>query len=321
MGQTNRTVPTPEEFFAYRERFNNWGRWGDDDALGTLNHITDEVRRSATQSAMEGQTVSLANPIGVEGGPRNPMPAQHLVQINPRGSRDYIGLIFHGRVNTHIDAFCHFFSADGHMYNGVPTSEVTSYGANFGSIDQWRQGIVTRGVLYDVPRLKGVKHLEVGDAVHSWDLADAAEAQGIEPRAGDAVLVRSGKAPFYEAHPDLQLQGSPAQWMEHGVAVSTPGVHASALEFLYDTDAALLGWDFLEASNQGYPAPFDADPRSTPVHEIALPHMGLPLLDNMALEEVAEACAARGRWDFLFVVAPLVITGGTGSPVNPLAIF
>ena len=321
MGVADRTPPTAEEYLAYKERFSNWGRWGEDDRFGTLNHITDERRAAAAGLVREGHTVSLAHPLQKEPSRRNPVPAQHYMMFNYRGSRDYIGVAFHGRVNTHIDAFCHIFTSDGRMYNGHPASAVTSSGAQHGSIDDWRGGIITRGVLYDIPRLKGVDYLDAESPVQAWDLADAAEAQGVEPQAGDAVLVRCGREPYFEAHPNVYLDGAPASYYEDGELVGTPGVHPSALEFLHEHDAALLGWDFLDAGGLGYPPPFEGDPRSVPVHEIAIPYMGLPLLDNVALEELAAACAERGRWEFMLVIAPLVVEGGTGSPVNPLAVF
>ena len=321
MTSATRKSPNVDEYLAYRERFSNWGRWGPDDQLGTLNHITPEVRLQAAALVNEGRTISLADPMATMPGPLAPLPAQHYMLIGPRGSRDYIGVQFHGRTFTHIDALCHIFTGDGRMYNGYPMSEITTEGAPRNSIDAWKSGIFTRGVLYDIPRVRGTAYVDVDSPVHSWDLEDAAKAQGVEPRAGDAVLVRSGKGAFLAAHPDIQLTASPSRYVRNGEHASTPGVHASVAEFLYEHDAALLGWDFLDASDQGYPPPTQADPRSVPVHDIVIPYMGLPLVDNMNLEELAGVCAERGRWEFLFIVAPLVVPGGTGSPANPLAVI
>jgi kynurenine formamidase len=228
------------------------------------------------------------------------------MRFGPTGSSDYIGVSYHGFVNTHIDALCHIWTGEwGEMYNGRPSSDVTPLGSRSNSVDRWRDGIVTRGVLYDVPRFRGEPYVEVDRPVHGWELADIAAAQGIEPRPGDAVLVRSGLDPFFTANPDFP----------HSFPPSTPGVHASALEFLYATDAALLGWDLQEAGGQGdYPA-------RIAVHDVAIPYMGLPLVDNTNFERLAEVCAELGRWEFMLVVAPLVVRGGTGSPVNPIATF
>jgi kynurenine formamidase len=306
MSLANRTPPTPEEYQAYKQRFRNWGRWGAGDQLGTLNHITSDVRRAAAALVREGRSVSLANPIAtakVVSGPRNPTPAEHRMNVTEGGSGDYIGVSYHGFVNTHIDALCHIF-ADGRAYNDRPWTDVTAEGAKSNSVDNWRHGIVTRGVLYDVPRRRGAPHVTFEEPVHGWELEDIARAEGVAPRAGDAVLVRCGGTAFWAAQPDFE----PA-WR-------APGVHASALEFLYEHDAALLGWDLMEAPGQeAYGAP------ALPIHSIAIPYMGLPLLDNANFEELAAACEELGRWEFQLVIGPLVVMGGTGSPVNPIAVF
>ncbi len=307
MSLANRTPPTVEEYRAYKERFSNWRRWGADDQLGTLNHITEETRRSAAALVRDGRSVSLANPLAtarVLSGPRNLWPADHRMNVSERGSGDYIGVSYHGFVNTHIDALCHIFSEDGQLYNGRPSSQVTDEGAKTNSIDHWRHGIVTRGVLYDVPRYRGAEHVTVEQPVHGWDLQDITNAEGVTPRAGDAVLVRGASDAFWSAHPELQS------------ALKAPGLHASVLEFLFATDAALLGWDLMEAPGQE-----DYQAHALPIHSIAIPYMGMPLLDNANLEELAATCVELGRWDFLLVIAPLVVIGGTGSPVNPIAIF
>jgi kynurenine formamidase len=303
----SRTVPTVAEYQAYKERFNNWGRWGADDRLGTLNHITAGVRRGAAALVRDGRSISLANPLATAAvlpAPRNAQPAEHRMSIGRSGCGDYIGLSYHGFVNTHIDALCHIFTEDGRLYGGRPSSDVTPEGARTHAVDGWRDGIVTRGVLYDVVAHRGVAHVGADAPVHGWELEDVAEAQGVEPRAGDAVLVRMGAPAFWAANPGFE----PA-WQ-------APGLHASALEYLYEHDAALLGWDLMEAPGQD-----EYRAHSLPIHSVAIPHMGLPLLDNANFEELAAACAELGRFEFLLAIAPLVVIGGTGSPVNPIALL
>jgi kynurenine formamidase len=305
-----RTPATVEEFLAYKERFKNWGRWGEDDQLGTLNFITREVRRKAAGLVREGRSISCANPIQTRAVQpdehRNSNPADHRMRVSGTGSGDYIGLSFHGFVNTHIDALCHRFTeADGVMYNGKPISLVTEEGALSHSIDRWNDGIVTRGVLYDIPRMRGTDYVSLDRPVEGWDLEDFAHEHGVEPRPGDAVLIRSGDSPFWAANPGFVFTG-PRD------GLSTPGVAVSALEFLYEHDAAILVWDLQEAGNHGMPA-------TVPLHEVAIPYMGMTFVDNANLERLADACAAVGRYEFLFTVAPLVVIGGTGSPVNPIA--
>lgn len=307
MSLADRTPPTVEEFQEYKERFKNWGRWGEGDQLGTLNHITEDVRRRAATLVRDGRTVSLARPIAtpqVLSGPRNQSPAEHRMSVSSGGSADYIGVSYHGFANTHIDALCHIFGEGGVLYGGRPSSEVTTEGAKTNSVDFWREGIVTRGVLYDIPRHRGADYVSFEEPVHGWELQDVASAEGVNPEPGDAVLVRAGAAAFWSANPDFE----PA-W-------KAPGLHASVLEFLYERDVSLLGWDLMEAPGQDhYKAPV------MPIHSTAIPYMGMPLLDNAELEELSAMCGELGRWEFQLVIAPLVVVGGTGSPVNPIAIF
>jgi len=306
MSLADRTVPPPDEFNAYKERFSNWGRWGDDDQLGTLNHITADTRRYAAGLVSDGRTVSCARPLATEkimSGERNANPAEHRMSVGPMGSSDYIGVSYHGFANTHIDALCHIFADEGKLYNGRPASDVTEAGAVSNSVDHWHHGIVTRGVLYDVPRHRGVDFVALDEPVHGWELTDIGAAEGVEPRPGDAVLVRCGSTEFWAANPDF----TPV-WQ-------APGLHATVLEFLYETDASLLGWDLMEAPHQGY------DAAALPIHSTAIPYMGMPLLDNADFDELAATCAEAGRWEFQLVIAPLNVIGGTGSPVNPIAVF
>jgi kynurenine formamidase len=313
MGLSDRRPPTQAEYDSWRERFSNWGRWGADDELGTVNFVTPEVRRAAGKLVVAGRSVSLARPIDTHASPRNPFPAHHMIPVGSSGGLvDYIGMFIHGYAHTHLDALSHIPTADGSaFYNGRPRSAETNLpkGATSG-VDFWREGIATRGVLYDVPRLRGAPYVRPGEPIHAWDLEDAAKRQGITPRAGDAVVIRGGLDPYLAAHPDGAGFASPA------------GVHASVLEFLWEHDASMLVWDMLEAptADQGIANPL-AIHSPVHVHCIAIPYMGLALLDNAQLEPLAALCAELGRWEFLLVVAPLVIPGGTGSPVNPIALL
>jgi len=312
MGLADRTPPSPEEYAAYRERLSNWGRWGEEDELGTLNHITPAVRRSAAALVREGRTLSLGRPVDTHAGPANPYPAHHFMAVGDAGGlADYVGLFFHGFSQSHVDALSHIPTADGKaFYNGRPRGADGLPEGTTSSIDFWREGVVTRGVLYDVPRLRGCEYVEAGRPVHGWELQDAAARQGVEARPGDAVLIRSGRDAYFRAHPDEAGWGSPG------------GVHASCLEYLHAVDAALLCWDFLDApeADQGIPNPLPID---TPVHVhcIAIPYMGMPLVDNANFEALARTCEELGRWEFLFTLSPLIIEGGTGSPVNPLVVL
>ena len=194
MGLADRQAPTAQEYADYRKRFSNWGRWGEDDELGTLNFITPEVRRQAAELVSEGRSLSLSRPLDTHAGPANPYPAHHFVAVGDSGGMlDYFGMFIHGITNTHIDALCHLATLEGdRIYNGAEMAKNGMPVGHRGTIEHWRDGIVTRGVLYDVPRLRGGDYLEPGQPLQGWELADAANAQGIEPRPGDAVVIRSG---------------------------------------------------------------------------------------------------------------------------------
>jgi kynurenine formamidase len=313
MSLAQRTGPTAEEYAGWRERFCNWGRWGDDDELGTLNFITPEVRAAAARLVQSGESVSLARPIDTFASPANPYPATHSIALEGSGGMaDYVGLYIHGFTQTHIDSLCHLPTADGRYWNGKPIGSRGMPATHSGTIDFWRSGIATRGVLYDIPRLRGTEYVQPGEPVMGWELADAAAAEGVEPQAGDAVIIRSGRYRYDELHPD------------QGPTFGCPtGVHASAVEFLYGTNASLLCWDWQDAPTDqqgGVPNPM---PYAIPlhVHHMVIPYMGMPIIDNADLEDIAQACSRAGRWAFQFVVAPLVVPWGTGSPVNPLAVL
>jgi kynurenine formamidase len=312
MGIIDRTPPTPDEYAAYRTRFSNWGRWGDDDELGTLNFVTPEVRRRAAALVQDGRVISCSRSIDTKPGPANPYPARHMVAMQDSGAMcDHLSMFIHGFTETHLDALCHLPVAEGQdTWNGKQLDQYGMPSEHSGTVDFWRDGIVTRGVLYDIPRLRGTDFVEPGAPVHGWELADAAAAAGITPTAGDAVMIRSGYGPYYAAAAVRPGFGGAA------------GVHASCVEFLHDTEASMLVWDMQDApsADQGIPNPRGI-PIALHVHHILLPYMGMPILDNADFEVLAPACSAAQRWEFQFVVAPLVIPRGTGSPVNPLAIL
>lgn len=298
--------PSKEELETLMRERSNWGRWGDDDERGAINLITAEKRLQAVSLVRSGRTVSLSRLFPKEPGPLNPQPAQHFMQRFSRppggGAVDYYGIMYHGFAATHIDALCHVWDEHG-IWNGRDPEEViTSQGATFGDITNWRNGIVTRGVLLDIPRLRGEPYVDVDRPVHGWELEESAAAQGVEVGAGDALLIYSGREAFQAAHPDTFLGTPPS-----------PGVHASCLSFIRDHDVSLLGWDMEDARPDEYGFPW-------PMHAVLF-RFGVAILDNALLEPLAQACAAEGRSDFLLVVLPVPVQGGTGGPVNPLAMF
>ena len=290
-----------------------WGRWGEDDQRGALNLLTQERVRGAVALARDGIVVSCGRPLAVAPAVDNPLPAQHHMTLGGdvgvrrpglQASADYVGVAFHGMAVSHIDALCHVF-VDGQMYNGFPASDVTSVGARRNSIAAGFDGIVGRGVLLDIPRLRGVAWLEPGDAIGPDELDAACAAQGVAVEAGDIVLVATGRDARRAEH---------GPWDPNNVGLA--GLDAECIPWLGEHDPSVLGSD-------GVSDVLPANPHvwSMPVHQCLLVGMGVHLLDNLHLGRLATACAEQARWEFLFVVAPLQIGGGTGSPVNPTAIF
>jgi kynurenine formamidase len=290
---------------ALHTELSNWGRWGPDDQLGALNLITPEVTAAAAATVRSGRTVSCARPLATEAAPDNPVPvAHHMIGTATEGwGADYIALAPHGYATSHIDALCHIFH-DGKLFNGYPTETVTAHGATKLGIHHLRSGIVTRGVLLDIPALRGVDALEPGEAIFPEDLEEAEARAGLRVQSGDALLVRTGRWRWREAHGAWDVGGRAA------------GLDAACLAWLRARDVATLGSDAVSDV-----LPSRVDGVGMPIHEIAIVALGLHLMDNLDLDRLATACAEEARWDFLYVVAPLVLRRGTASPVNPLAVF
>lgn len=323
-----RAEPTPEEVRRWLRDGTNWGRWGPDDQRGTVNLVTEEKVATAARLVQSGRSVSLSRPLPTAPGPGNAFPVQHYVKSYRKGTggssaamaddaggyvADYVGVYFHGVSTTHLDALCHVWDETGRMYNGrTPGAVVGSDGVTFGGVEQWATGIVTRGIMLDVPRHRGTAYVTHEDPVQAWELDEILARRGLELRPGDAVCVTCNREAWQADHRDEPYGGHPYDGYGQGL-YRKPGLHVSCLEFLRLHDVGLLVWDMLDHT------PFDCG-LPWAVHG-ALHAFGLPLVDNALLEPLAAACQEADRDEFLLVVSPLVITGGTGSPVNPLAIF
>lgn len=300
------TNPSREEVVRYLTDGRNWGRWGADDQRGAINLITPEKRIAAARLVRTGRSISLSRDFPKDPGPDNPHPAQHFMRWHDRGdfgaAYDYYGIMYHGSQCTHIDALCHCWGQDGMWGGRDPNEMLTPQGALWGDIDQWADGIVTRGVLLDIPRLRGESHVTVETPIHGWELAAAAEAQGVEVDAGDALVVYGGRDSWE------------VEALEQDVSASAvPGLHASCLPFIRDHDVSVVVWDFADATPNEYGMPY-------PVHG-ALYAYGVALIDNARLGLLAEVCQQESRYEFMLTVAPLRVKGGTGSPVNPLVLL
>jgi kynurenine formamidase len=306
------------EFEEIFESVKNWGRWGPDDELGTLNYITAEKVREAAALVRSGRRVSMAIPINRVSGPDNPMQATLLVvqghDVPVDGSKvrfglDYLGMAAHGDCHTHVDALCHI-SYDGLTYNGRPATEVLrTTGATGQDIAAYHAGVVGRGVLLDIPGLRGVDWLEPGDAVTRSELEACAKAEGVEIREGDLLVFRTG-------HHRRRLELGPWDNSPPPVGEGKAGLHVDAIPWMHERRIA----GFLP-DGDGETVPSVVAGITYPIHPLQVVAMGMLVSDSLQFEELVAACDEEGRYDFMVVGLPLRLPGGTGSPWNPIAIF
>jgi kynurenine formamidase len=300
------------EFRRLFEAVSTWGRWGERDERGALNELTADRVVAAARLVQTGETVTLAMPMNTHPGPENPKPAVHRMTMlgDTAGEsgelgfvKDYIGADYHNDGHSHIDALCHV-AFDGALYNGTPVDSVTDAGATTDTIEVVRDGLVGRGVLLDIPRVRGVPWLEPGEHIYREDVETAEREQGVSVERGDILLIRTGHSRRLAEH---------APW---DPANAKAGLHPTVAPFLAERRIAALGSD-----GNSDTAPSSTEGVGFPIHVLALNAMGVHLLDYLQFEDLVDACERAGRWEFLFVTAPLRIVGGTGSPVNPTAIF
>lgn len=298
----NDSRTTKEELERWMKELSNWGRWGKDDQRGAANLITAAKRKQALALARTGETVSLAHDTIMEKAVDAATPFEHRTTVMAeRGiAVEQQQVSFHGSTFTHLDALCHI-AYQGQLYNGVSFAQSVSEGGGCSSlaITTFKDGIVTRGVLLDIPRLKGVPYLEPGTRVLIEDVEAWEKKAGVKVSPGDAVFLRTGRW---------------ARRAKMGPFANFAGFDASFAPFLKQRDIALIGSDaVLDAGNvPGFPLA---------VHTVALVALGVNIFDNADLEALAETAARLNRWEFLLMAAPVRVTNGTGSPLNPIAVF
>jgi kynurenine formamidase len=299
------------EFRALFDELRTWGAWPEHPERGALNLLGAEQVAAAARLVRTGQTVSLSLPMSTEVRPDSPQPAEHRMTMMPdedigagsvRFAKDYIGADYHSEGHTHLDAFSHV-SYEGSFYGGVPDTSVTESGAASGAVELLVNGLIGRAALLDIPRLRGVAWLEAGSHVLASELEEAEHAQGTTVGAGDILLVRTGHAAHVAAHPEDAARGK-------------PGLHPTAARFLAERGVAALGSD---GNNDA--APSITEDVGFPIHVLALNALGVHLLDYLQFEDAVPVCERERRWEFLFAAVPLRIRGGTGSPLNPIAVF
>jgi kynurenine formamidase len=291
------------EFEKWKTELSNWGRWGKEDEIGALNLITPAKRRQAAGLVRDGVSVSLAADADTVKAVDNPSP----YEVTMLGmASDRIAVNYHGIAHTHLDSLAHI-SANGVFDNGYAPSQdaVMKDGHARNSIHNVKDGIFTRGVLIDIPRLKGVPYLEPGTPIYVEDLEAWEKQAGVRVGPGDALFVRTGVWARRKAE---------GPWLRgRAEGGRSAGLDPSVLPWLKARDVALLGSD--------HPQYVSPSALRGAVHDFALVYLGVHLFDNCDLEALAAAAAARKRWEFLVTAAPLPIRGGTGSPLNPIATF
>ena len=287
----------------------NRGRWGADDELGTLNLITPEHRIRAARLVTEGISVSLSHDYIKERAEDATSPWGHEILGSPSAAflSDRYTIAYHGYAHSHMDALCHN-SSGGLMYNGISRETVDSVAGGDGcqrlGITNAKQGVVTRGVLIDVARLKGVDYLEPGTPIYVEDLEAWERQAGVRVGPGDVLLVRAGR---------WARRAEEGAWATGRLGA---GLDVSVAPWLRERGVAMLGSDYINDV-----VPSGVEGIALPVHLVTLVTMGMWLFDNLDLEAVADVAAEQGRWEFLLVAAPLAVPGGTGAPLNPVAIF
>jgi kynurenine formamidase len=310
-GQTARVSPrtklTSKDIEEMMTTLSNWGRWGKEDQMGTLNLITPKKRKQAAALVKEGNSISLAREL-TESQPGGAKPFGH--KMTSTGSTagaisaaDAYSFDYHGYLLTHLDALCHLFHRD-RLYNNFSQDQVTEKGAERLSVTNMKNGLFTRGVLMDIPRLLNEKYLQGSHAIYPEDLEAWEKKARLKVESGDAILIRTGSWA-------RRLTES-----EEAIERNFAGLHASCLPWLKKRDVAIVGSDL---ATDVFPSGIEGF--ILPVHWVVINAMGMPILDNCDLEGLSEAANARERWSFLLTAAPLPVQGGTGSPINPIATF
>jgi hypothetical protein len=298
----------------WETELSNWGRWGPDDQIGTLNLITPEKTVQATRLVTDGVTVSLAHFVTEEEAidSQTFSPTDHwMTSVDPetglpRFALDAISFSLHDGQLSHLDALCHYRTErDGELliFNGYPQN-LDADGCEDLAIDRMGPGYVTRGVLVDMPLLRGVEWLEPSTPIYVSDLEEWEEFAGVRVSPGDVLLVRTGRWAKRE-------QEGPWNYARGGA-----GLHASVLPWLHERGVSVLVGD---AVNDVQPSGVEGLNR--PVHQVTQVNIGLPLVDNGYLEDAAREAAARRRWAFMVSWQITRVPGGTAAPFNAIATF
>ena len=326
--QSSRSTFKREDYYRWIEELSNWGRWGNTDEIGAMNLVTPEKIRQAATLVKSGVSVSLAQLQGPNIMADGTLSEYQQTRVHPEGYEERVSteswtsppaedltMPSHGAA-SHLDALAHNFH-DGRYYNGFTYRDITlEDGAVRGGIENMRHGIVTRGVLMDIPRLKGVPYLQKDERIYVEDLEAWERQAGVKVQSGDALLVRVGHWVRRRATGDT---GS-----------ANAGLDPEVIPWLKERGVAVMGaesgaHDIQPSGFTGGPLQHDVrvpgDITDHPVHYFALIYLGIQMLDSLDLDALSEVAAQENRWEFQLIAVPLPIKGGTGSPINPIAVF
>jgi kynurenine formamidase len=309
---TSAAAQSPHEKLTKRDidrwaaEISNWNRWGKDDQLGAVNLITPEKRKEAARLVREGISISIAHHAVTKSAIDNPHPFIHQMHETGANSEsaasDTYSVRYHGMVHTHMDALCHLFY-QGKTYNGYAKEMVTEKGAEKLGVENLKNGIFTRAILFDIPALKNVEYLEPRTAIYPEDLDAWEKKIGVKAGPGDVILIRTGR---------WARRNAKGPWDVSELA----GLHASCAKWIRQRDISILGSD--SASDV---QPSGVEGVQMPIHQLMLNTLGIWILDNADLEEISKIAGQRKRYDFLITMGPLPVKGGTGSPLNPILTF
>jgi kynurenine formamidase len=286
----------------------NWNRWGQDDERGTVNLMTDETRKRALATVKEGVTVSLSRDADPVKSADNDRPLGLSMVATAEApdpfAMETLTITFHGSAYTHMDALSHMYYK-GRTYNGrVKDSVIGAAGASANTVTAFKRGFVGRGVLIDIPRLKGLPYLEPRTAITVADVEAWEKQAGFKVGSGDIVFFRTGR---------WARRAKVGPW---DIGAESAGLHPGVARWLKSRDVAIVGWD-----GHGEVMPSVVKGLDFPMHQLLLIAMGTPIFDNCDLEGLAEAAGSRKRWTFLLTASPLAVPHATGSPLNPIAVF
>jgi len=311
LAQGQSETVTPADYLRWRTEFRNWGRWGPNDQRGTSNLITAAKVQSAAKLVKAGLVISLAplvpQTVAADVG-ENAVFHRTTNYITEIGTQDNYQVNFHGLTGAHMDAFCDNFF-EGQMYNGYSVADniTRETGCKKNDVTAWKDGIVTRGVLYDIPQLKGVEWLEPGMPVTRADLEAWEKKAGVKVGPGDVILLYTGR---------YKKRAATGPW-----ASPRAGYYVDTIPFIRERDVAFVGHDFNIDWNPRPGWGAEQGIAGNPIHQAVLVWMGVGIVENLDLEQAIQTARRLKRYELMFTVAPLPVAGGTGAPINPLAIF